>query len=347
MTNQQKPYQKRLVGLVISFFLTVMVFFYVKIEVQNNDLSEIFNNVSEETTETVADVPVHVQGDIDQLYVSGIPDAVTVELHGSKNVIRQILESKNFQVVTEDLDNLGTGVHYIQLSVQGLSDNVSARISPSTVKITISRLESQTFPIEVEVQNPNSVASGSEVLNQYTDPQEITLTGSVETLASVAKVYASVQLPDGQSDNYRTEATVLIEDANGKLLNLTADPATVTVVVEVGSQGKQVPIALETYNGAPDIDYQVALQNGRNTVELFGDQNALNGVNEVSGQVDLSGIREDTTQEIDLNVPQGIERISPEKVSVSIQATAKNQPARNDENSTNDDNDASPNEATN
>lgn len=330
--NQQKPYQKGMIGIIISFFLTLMVFFYVKIEVQNNDPSEIFTNVSEETTETVADVPVHVQGNIDQLYVSGIPDAVTVELHGPKNVIRQILESKNFQVVTEDLDELGTGVHYIQLSVEGLSNDVTARISPSTVQITISKLESRSFPIDVEVQNPNSVAAGREVLNQYTTPKEIELTGSEETLASVARTYVSVQLPDQQAEQYRTEATVIIEDVNGQILNLTANPTSVSVVVEIGTRGRQVPIELETSNGESDVDYQVNIQNNTNTVELFGDQNALNGINQVVGRVNLSGVREDTTQEVELELPDGVERMMPERITVAIDATPINQGTNNTDN---------------
>lgn len=316
-----KFYGNKMFVLIVSFFLTMILFIYVKTEVHNNSAAKLFTNVSEEVTETISEVPVHVTGNIDQYYVTGIPESVSVELKGPKNVINQTLESKKFRVVTEDLSKLGTGTHYVQFRMDNLSDEVSYRISPSTAEITISQLETQTFPVEVQLNNREGVAAGHEITAELTEPANVTLTGSLDTLQQIKRVYVNATLPNNQSSDYTVDATVITEDANGNVLNLTANPETVKVKITISPQGKQVPVRIETTNGDSQTRYQVTLPDNQQNVTLFGDQKALANITEVVGRVDVAGITNQTQRDVTLPVPNGASGISPQKIQVTIQAS--------------------------
>lgn len=313
-----KFYGNKWFALIISFFLTMLLFFYVKTEAHNNSAANLFTNVSEEVTETISDVPVHVTGDIDQYYVTGIPESVSVELKGPKNVINQTLQGKKFRVVTEDLSKLGTGTHYVQFKVENLSDEVSYRISPSTAEIMISQLESQSFPVEIQLNNREGVANGYEITTESTNPANVTLTGSKDTLQQIKRVYVNVTLPNNQNSNYSTEATVITEDANGKILNLSSSPETVKATITISPQGKQVPVKIETTNEDPNTHYQITLPNQQKQVTVFGEQQVLQQISQVVGTVDVSGISGQTEKEVALTIPTGARGINPEKVRITI-----------------------------
>ena len=119
-----KFYENKIVLAILSLILALVLFVFVKTERSSRSPLELFQNVSEVTTETVSNVPVNIEGDVEQYYVTGLPESVTVKLSGPSNIIDQILESKDFQVVTEDLTDFEEGNHYIQLHVKDASDSV-------------------------------------------------------------------------------------------------------------------------------------------------------------------------------------------------------------------------------
>ncbi|MDO4670974.1 MAG: CdaR family protein [Aerococcus sp.] len=320
-----KFYGNKIFALIVSFFLTMILFFYVKTEVHSNNAANLFNNVSEEVTETISDVPVHVTGDIDQYYVTGIPESVSVELKGPKNVINQTLQGKKFRVVTEDLAKLGAGTHYVQFKMENLSDEVSYRISPSTAEITISELESRAFPVEIQLNNREGVASGYEIASETTNPNSITLTGSKETLQQIKRVYVNLTLPNNQKNDYSSEVTVITEDANGKVLNLSPSPETVKATIAIRPKGKKVPIKIQTVNGDKNLTYEVSLPDDVKEVTVYGDSSVLNAISEVAGTVDLSDVTQSTEKEVMLNIPTNASDISPKEVQVTITVKSKDE----------------------
>lgn len=164
-----KFYNNKIALLLLSLFLSLLLFVYVKAEQYNENPISFFQNVSEATTETIYNVPVYIDGNVDNYYISGLPDSVSVSLSGPKNVIDQTLEANDFKVVTEDLTDLGEGSYYIQLQMENLPESVSYEISPSSVNISIDTVQTTEMPVQVDIANSDAVADGYSITDITTN----------------------------------------------------------------------------------------------------------------------------------------------------------------------------------
>src|SRR5699024_9581221 len=113
-----KFYNNRIALLILSLYLSILMFVYEKAEQYSENPVTLFQNVSEATTETVYNGPVYIDGSVDAYYVTGLPDSVSVSLSVPKNLIEQTLEADGFLVITEDITDLGEGSHYIRLQLE-------------------------------------------------------------------------------------------------------------------------------------------------------------------------------------------------------------------------------------
>lgn len=319
-----KLYENRIVMLILSLILAIILFLYVKTEYYNNNPAALFNNISETSTETVSGIPVYVQGNVDNYYISGLPDKVSVQLSGPSNIISQTLDSNKFRVVTQNLSSLGVGTHYIQLQIEDISSELQCQISPSTVQITISQLVTRSFPVEVNIRNPNNLASGSSIQGTSTNPETVTLSGSEDTLNRVSRVYVNVNLPENADSNYSQSARIITQDSSGNILNITSDPTEVTATVAISSSGKTVPIKVNAVNGRSDTDYALKIE-GEDTVTLSGDASTLSTISQLSTDIDVSNITKETEQTVTLSKPSGVSGMSQSTITVKITPTKRNE----------------------
>lgn len=316
-----KFYNNRIALLILSLFLSILMFVYVKAEQYSENPVSFFQNVSEATTETIYNVPVYIDGNVDAYYVTGLPDTVSVSLSGPKNLIEQTLEADDFRVITEDLTNLGEGSHYIQLQLENVSESVSYEISPSSVNISIDSLQTTEYPVQVEMSNESAVADGYEITDVTLSQDSVTLTGSTSDIKSVSQVYTVVNIPDNLSEDYTTTATVITENADGDILNINTDPSEVDVTVQVSPEGVSVPIVANITNEREGYTYEATILDSQNAT-LSGDYDTINNTESVSATVDVSGITTRTTVDAPIVLPDGVTGSDPSSVRVQVVPTA-------------------------
>lgn len=316
-----KFYNNRIALLILSLFLSILMFVYVKAEQYSENPVSFFQNVSEATTETIYNVPVYINGNVDAYYVTGLPDAVSVSLSGPKNLIKQTLEADDFRVITEDLTDLGEGSHYIQLQLENVSEAVSYEISPSSVNISIDSLQTTEYPVQVEMSNESAVAEGYEITDVSLSQDSVTLTGSTSDIESVSRVYTVVNIPDNLSEDYTTTATVITENAEGDILNINTDPSEVDVTVQVSPEGVSVPIVANITNEREGYTYEATILDSQNAT-LSGDYDTINNTESVSATVDVSGITTTTTVDAPIVLPDGVTSSNPSSVRVQVVPTA-------------------------
>lgn len=316
-----KFYNNRIALLILSLFLSILMFVYVKAEQYSENPVSFFQNVSEATTETIYNVPVYINGNVDAYYVTGLPDSVSVSLSGPKNLIEQTLEADDFRVITEDLTDLGEGSHYIQLQLENVSEAVSYEISPSSVNISIDSLQTTEYPVQVEMSNESAVAEGYEITDVSLSQDSVTLTGSTSDIESVSKVYTVVNIPDNLSEDYTTTATVITENAEGDILNINTDPSEVDVTVQVSPEGVSVPIVANITNEREGYTYEATILDSQNAT-LSGDYDTINNTESVSATVDVSGITTTTTVDAPIVLPDGVTSSNPSSVRVQVVPTA-------------------------
>ena len=316
-----KFYNNRIALLILSLFLSILMFVYVKAEQYSENPVSFFQNVSEATTETIYNVPVYIDGNVDAYYVTGLPDSVSVSLSGPKNLIEQTLEADDFRVITEDLTDLGEGSHYIQLQLENVSEAVSYEISPSSVNISIDSLQTTEYPVHVEMSNESAVADGYEITDVSLSQDSVTLTGSTSDIESVSQVYTVVNIPDNLSEDYTTTATVITENADGDILNINTDPSEVDVTVQVSPEGVSVPIEANITNEREGYTYEATILDSQNAT-LSGDYDTINNTESVSATVDVSGITTTTTVDAPIVLPDGVTGSDPSSVRVQVVPTA-------------------------
>ena len=316
-----KFYNNRIALLILSLFLSILMFVYVKAEQYSENPVSFFQNVSEATTETIYNVPVYINGNVDAYYVTGLPDSVSVSLSGPKNLIKQTLEADDFRVITEDLTDLGEGSHYIQLQLENVSEAVSYEISPSSVNISIDSLQTTEYPVQVEMSNESAVAEGYEITDVSLSQDSVTLTGSTSDIESVSRVYTVVNIPDNLSEDYTTTATVITENADGDILNINTDPSEVDVTVQVSPEGVSVPIVANITNEREGYTYEATILDSQNAT-LSGDYDTINNTESVSATVDVSGITTRTTVDAPIVLPDGVTGSDPSSVRVQVVPTA-------------------------
>ncbi|MCT1798091.1 YbbR-like domain-containing protein [Aerococcus viridans] len=316
-----KFYNNRIALLILSLFLSILMFVYVKAEQYSENPVSFFQNVSEATTETIYNVPVYIDGNVDAYYVTGLPDTVSVSLSGPKNLIEQTLEADDFRVITEDLTNLGEGSHYIQLQLENVSESVSYEISPSSVNISIDSLQTTEYPVQVEMSNESAVADGYEITDVTLSQDSVTLTGSTSDIESVSQVYTVVNIPDNLSEDYTTTATVITENADGDILNINTDPSEVDVTVQVSPESVSVPIVANITNEREGYIYEATILDSQNAT-LSGDYDTINNTESVSATVDVSGITTRTTVDAPIVLPDGVTGSDPSSVRVQVVPTA-------------------------
>lgn len=307
--------------MILSLVLSLLLFVYVKAEQYNENPISFFQNVSEVTTETIYNVPVYIDGNVDEYYVSGLPDSVSVRLSGPKNLIEQTLEADDFRVLTENLSELGEGSHYIQLDIENIPNGVEYEISPSSVNISIDSLQTTDYPVQVEVSNPDAVASGYSITDITVNPGTVSLTGSTSNIDKVNNVYTVVNIPDDLSEDYTTNATVITQDADGNILDINTNPEEAEVTVHVSQDGTEVPIQVNLTNEQSDYTYETQIVNGSGNARLTGDADTIAGIESVTATVDVSDITESTTVDAPITVPTGAEAVEPTSVSVQVVPT--------------------------
>lgn len=312
-----KIYENKIFTLILSLLLALILFLFVKTENYRDNPVSYFQNISEISTETIYNVPVYVEGDVQDYYVSGLPESVSVELTGPHNILEQTLESNEFRVVTEDLTNIGVGTHYIQLSLDNISENISYRISPSSVNINVEELQSQAYPVEVDF-DASKVADGYEITDIIVEPAQVELTGSQENIALVNRVFAQVDLPEDVNTTYSSAAaTVMIRDENGNILDIGIEPAQVSVTIKIEPVGKKVPVQVTIENENPNLTYSIKSIEPA-TVTLQGPAEVIENINQVQARINANDITSESIQTINISPPAEDVTIRPAKVTIQI-----------------------------
>ena len=76
-----KFYNNRIALLILSLFLSILMFVYVKAEQYSENPVSFFQNVSEATTETIYNVPVYINGNVDAYYVTDAPEIAFLSVY--------------------------------------------------------------------------------------------------------------------------------------------------------------------------------------------------------------------------------------------------------------------------
>ncbi len=120
-------------------------------------------------------------------------------------------------------------------------------------------------------------------------------------------------------------------DQNGNEMNLTGNPPAVEVDVPITSPNKDVPIRIGRDGELPDGVAIDSITTQPETVSIFGPVDVINDISFIDlTTIDLTEIINDESFELKVPIPEGVERVEPETISVEVEATQEEDREFND-----------------
>lgn len=227
--------KRNIVYIISAIFFSLVLFVYATTSsFQNNTTTR--QVTSENYTNTVMNVPIDMQYDSDEYFISGFASEVSVDLSGSNRVIlnREMQESTRSFRVTADLSNASSGTVEVPLKVENLPSGLTALVKPSKISVTIGKKTSKEFTVQ-SVIDSERLASGVEIDSTSLSQSTVTVTSDKDTLDRVDRVEAILPESETISGNYSGRVTLRAVDVNGEILPAVIAPDEVTLRVVVKS----------------------------------------------------------------------------------------------------------------
>ncbi|OJF93026.1 YbbR-like domain-containing protein [Alkalibacterium sp. 20] len=330
--NVDNPWISKLIAL----FFAIVLFSFVTFENQSRNLStDPTDGASITSSEVITNLPIDINIDRDNYFVSGIPETATIRLEGPQAILTQTLATQNFTIETPDLERLGPGSHTIELEAAGLSNQLNYSVMPSEVAVEIEEKRVEDHDVRIEFNESSHLAEGYRAQDTILSNETVTISGALSTMEQISDVMVVV-MPEGSNITEDIEMTlnVLVLDETGDPLNVNISPQLIDVRIPVKGTQRTLPIVLEE-SGIPIEDYEYSLevsQGEPENVTITGESDIIEELNNFVIEVDVSGITESTIRTIPLNHPDGITETNPRELDVLIRVNR----VQNEEDNEND-----------
>ncbi|MFJ5763593.1 YbbR-like domain-containing protein [Neobacillus sp. NPDC093182] len=295
--------------------LLMAVLLYSAVPNSGGKTTEI-NVPGEITTETLADIPVKAYYDTENLVVSGIPDTVEVTIEGPMPHVQSAKALKNFEIFV-DLTNAKIGNQKVKFEVSGLSEKLKATIKPSTLTVAIQEKVTTEFTVEAEF-NSDLIKDGYSAGQPAVNPKKVKITGAKDVIDRITYVKAALEGKDLLDSTVTKEAQVQVLDKDLNKLNVVVEPATVEVTIPIKSNDKTVPITIIEKGTPPDGVTIESIDLDVKEAVISGAEDVLKDTDNVRVEVDVSKISENTTITLPVIISNGITKVSPETVEVTV-----------------------------
>lgn len=322
--NEPKLFENIWIIRITSLLISLLMFGYVYSENYGLTTSSSNSAISTLRSETISNLPIQVNIDSERFFISGLPETVTLSLSGPESVIVQTLSAEDYSVVTEDLNQLGSGRHTIQLHVENLSDELDYQLVPSRVNVAIEEKDTVESPYEV-LFDTSMVDDRYSAGEPVTSSDSVILTGPASTIDRVDRVYVRVPAQEGLTTDVNVSTVVQVEDEAGNKLNVAVEPQEVNVRIPIQPYQKNVPLELrQTGTPVEGKRYDLKLV-GDGELTLTGSKTLLADIDEVEIPVDVTDVKASTI--LTVPVPLSLPGVTIEPQQVQVNVTVENRTA--------------------
>lgn len=297
--------------------LLLAIFMYVNANNVFEDMNLFSDNsATEDDTQFVEGVPVEVLYDEESYYVSGVPQEVTVELAGANSNVKRLQATRNFEVVI-DLRNREPGEHEVFFTINGLPENVTGTAQPETANVTIQNLVSQTFEVQAEVSE-GRIGSNYQLGSVSVEPSTVTVKGGESTMNRIQYVRAMMSDTSSITEERVEESEVSAFDAQYNKLDVSIEPSTVRIEIDVEELSKSVPVNLEPTGDVANGRTLSEVELNHDTIEIYGDSETLNSISAVDAQVDVGGMSSSGTKDVRIELPENVTKSEPAVLEADV-----------------------------
>ena len=190
---------------------------------------------------------------------------------------------------------------------------------PQQIKVTLDPIVSKKVPVEV---NYAAIPSGLQPGTPVFTPSTVDISGGASIVRTVAEVRASVRI-DASGLDVNQDVGLVAMDASGHSVdNVTIDPRTVHVDIQVGSQirSETVPVNPVTTGTQAAGYYVTGIDITPSVVAVHGQADALALLKGKANTqaISLAGATGDVTAKVPLNLPAGVSSDTSATITVVI-----------------------------
>ncbi|MFE4708574.1 YbbR-like domain-containing protein [Peribacillus simplex] len=303
---------------IVAFALAALLFISINFEMESDKKSLGLSTAPEISTETIENVPVEVYYDRENLVVSGVPETVDVTLKGAKSLLINAKNQRDFKVYVDLSDPaISMGDRTVTFKISDLNEKLVATIDPEYAEVNVQERVTKEFPVEAEY-NSSLLEDGYTAGQPTVSPKTVKITGAKDAIEQISYVKANLEISKGLNETVNSKATVKALDRDLNKLDVTIEPSTVSVSLEVSIPSKTVSIAPKQTGKTKDGIRITSISVDPKEVTLFGSETSLEKIDEVNLPVNISDIDGDTELELDLDKPESVQKMSLGKAKVKI-----------------------------
>lgn len=306
---------------IVALLLTLLLF------VSANDLGKSSgttpNGMETNHSDMIADVPVELIYDSENLVVTGAPKTVNVKIEGQRRFVEATKRQRDFSVYI-DLSDVEIGKHRVPIKYKDISDKLVASIEPAYADISLQEKVTEEFRVEAEF-NRSILAEGFEADPPEVDPKTVKVTAAKDTIEKITYVKATIDASGLINDTIKRGANVTVLDRDLNKLDVLVEPPSVSVTIPVKNPRKNISLKIKEVGTPPEDIIIKTVSTNTPEIMVFGRTEVLRDLNEIEIPIDVSNIHEDTEMEVPIKYPEGVNRIAPDKVKVEITTAKKSE----------------------
>lgn len=268
-------------------------------------------------------LPMEIIGlDPNLTIINEVPQQVNVAIRAPSSIHTQLENDINLIDVILDLSGFESGVHTLAPQVNlGIAPAEVVRINPSSIFIKLDAIITENFPIELRmIGNPTI---GFEVQPPELSAENVLISGPQSLIDTIEHVVAEINIVEVSEDVQRMIELIPYDADEIPVTGVSLNPSTIQVTVPVTQRGgfRTVVVKIVT-SGQIAPGYRLtnifALPP---TVTIFSADPSL--VDTIPGFVETTPInlnmaRENIEIRVALNLPEGINVVGSQNVTVQI-----------------------------
>ncbi|MBQ6355542.1 MAG: hypothetical protein IJI33_00275 [Solobacterium sp.] len=296
---------------VVALVLAVMMYAIVNLNSSNS-----MNMSTLKTSKDLSNITVTAKYNGDTFELSGLPAEADITISGDASAVTAASNSKG--VVVADLEGLTEGTHNVKLKTEGFGENVTIRIDPSNVIVTLKKKTTQQFDLSYDYINQDKMESIYSLGVPTFEYTKVNVRASKDTLDTIAFVKALIDV-SGQTADFTQEAALIAYDASGLPVNADIVPRTVNVSVAVTSPNKTVPIEVEVSGEVPEGKAIETISIDQQTVTVYGTESVLGQIEKVIVTLNASTLTKDSSTILrPITLPAGVNSSNINQITMNV-----------------------------
>ena len=298
--------------IIISLILAFGVFVIVDQE---------SNVMIDQYAEVLYDEPVTAVYNEELYVVEGLPKTVDITLIGQRRHIFLAKQAPS-KGVTVDLTGLKPGNHKVTLNYSQRLKSLDYRLDPSEVTVTIYEKVSATKSLTVDILHQDELDSKLYIDNVELDRTDVIIKGAQYKLDKVATVRALVDVEEISNPKAGEltlkDVPLVAYDEEGKRVDVEIVPSTVDAKLTITSPSKEIPVKVVPTGKLAFGKSIESITTHVSTVTVYGQQSAIDDIEELEVEVDVKGLEKDKKFTVTLKKPKGITEISEKTITVDV-----------------------------